>query len=388
MIDSPYCGRIFPDAEYRARLQKVRQRMAERRLDACLISSPENIYYMIGLNYQGYFVPHFLIVPREGEPHLIARAMEEKTVHAQVTCARFVGYADSDSPVGITCQTLAQMGLKSGRLGIEKNTLFLPPRLAEGVVANCPGAHWSDESGLIDEIRLIKSAFELDYTRKAAAVSDAMMDAGINATAAGVNEKEIAAEVYHAMVSAGGEHPGFVPLIRSTPTIEQEHATWSNRELVHRDVVFLEMGGCVRRYHAPMGRILFVGEAPRGTEEIGQVCLEAFREVVNALRPGVKSREVYRAWQDRVDRAGLSHYQRHHCGYMTGIGFPPSWVGGSMVVGLRRDSEMVLQAGMVFHLMSWLVGTGRGDYFVSDTGVLTESGCEVLTTTPRHMHIV
>jgi Xaa-Pro dipeptidase len=97
----------------------------------------------------------------------------------------------------------------------------------------------------------------------------------------------------------------------------------------------------------------------------------------------VRAAEVYRAWQGRVDEAGLSHYRRHHCGYLVGLGFPPSWTGGSMVVGLRHDSDLVLRPGMVFHLLSWLMGAGRGDYFVSNTAVLTDEGCEVLTKAPR-----
>jgi Xaa-Pro dipeptidase len=107
------------------------------------------------------------------------------------------------------------------------------------------------------------------------------------------------------------------------------------------------------------------------------------------MRPGVPAREVYAAWQAVVDRAGLSHYRRHHCGYMIGVGMPPSWIGGNMVVGLRHDSDMVLKEGMVFHLMSWLMDTGRpGDYFVSDTAVVTEDGCEVITSVPQTLHVV
>jgi len=144
----------------------------------------------------------------------------------------------------------------------------------------------------------------------------------------------------------------------------------------------------VRRYHAAMGRLIYIGEAPPGTEEMEQVCLEAFACITDAIRPGVLARDVYEAWQERVDAAGLAHYRRHHCGYMIGIGFPPSWVGGSAVVGLRHDSDLELQEGMVFHLMSWLMDTGRdGDYFVSDTGLVTAGGCSRLTTTPQHLHV-
>jgi Xaa-Pro dipeptidase len=44
---------------------------------------------------------------------------------------------------------------------------------------------------------------------------------------------------------------------------------------------------------------------------------------------------------------------------------------------------MELRAGMVFHLMSWLLRTGKGDYFLSDTVVVTEHGCERLTKASR-----
>lgn len=379
---------FFPDEEYRVRLQNVRQKMAGSDLDACLISSPENIYYLTGLSHQGFFACHMLIVPREGELALVARAMERVTVEAQVRGARFIGYADGADPAPVTCAALVEAGLGSARLGLEKNTLFLPLKIAEGIVAGLPGANWSDVSGLVDELRLIKSPRELACIRQAAAVTEAMMHAAIGTAKAGVNERDVAAEVHRAMILAGGEYPGFGPFIRSTPRLGQEHGTWSDRILAKGDALFLEVAGCVRRYHAPMGRLIFVGEAPPGAKEIEPVCLEAFDAIVNAIRPGVKAGEVYRAWQDRVDRAGLSHYRRHHCGYLVGIGFPPSWVGGSMVVGLRHDSNLELRAGMAFHLLSWLMGSARGDYFVSNTAILTENGCEVLSTVPRHLQVV
>ena len=53
-----------------------------------------------------------------------------------------------------------------------------------------------------------------------------------------------------------------------------------------------------------------------------------------------------------VDAAGLSHFRRHHCGYLVGIGFPPSWTGGNRVTGLRHDSELVIRTGMTFHILS------------------------------------
>ncbi|MBM3144845.1 MAG: M24 family metallopeptidase [Chloroflexi bacterium] len=128
--------------------------------------------------------------------------------------------------------------------------------------------------------------------------------------------------------------------------------------------------------------------ALRVLEEVGlwmphQEILEYFHEA------GAKADEVYQAWQARVDAAGLSHYRRHHCGYMVRSAFPPAWSGGGVPIGLRRGSSMILRAGMVFHLLSWLMGTGRaGDYFISDATLVTEDGCEVLTKASQQVRVV
>jgi Xaa-Pro dipeptidase len=88
-----------------------------------------------------------------------------------------------------------------------------------------------------------------------------------------------------------------------------------------------------------------------------------------------------------LDQAGLARYRRHHCGYAVGIGFPPSWSGSGTPRGLRGGSDMVLQPGMDFHLMYWLLRTGRGDSFLSDTVVVTDRGCERLTKSSRALQI-
>ena len=103
----------------------------------------------------------------------------------------------------------------------------------------------------------------------------------------------------------------------------------------------------------------------------------------DAIGPGAKAGDAYRQWQETITAAGLEHYRRHHCGYAVGIGFPPSWSGTGTPRGLRIGSDLVLAEGMVFHLMSWLLRTGRGDYFLSDTIVVGSDGAEFITQVSR-----
>lgn len=381
-------GRLFPEDELARRVKNVRDCMAELDLDAALLTVPENIFYLTGLSHQGYFAFHLLIVPREGELHLVARAMERITVEHQVTSARFHGYGDSEEPAAFTRETLKRIGLASGRVGLERSSANLSPDIADELEAQLTEVRWKDISGVVDELRFVQSPLELAYTRRAASVTDSMISAAVQAAGEGANERDVAAEAYRAMVLAGGEYPGFHPLIRSNSRLGEEHTTWRDRQLERGDTLFLEMAGCVGRYHAPSGRLVFIGEASSGAEEAAGICLQAFEASAGALQPGVEARHVYQAWQKRIDQAGFEDYRRHHCGYVVGIGFPPTWTGGNRVIGLRHDSRRVLLPGMVFHLMSWLMGTGRGDYFVSDTALLTESGSELLTSFPRELQIL
>lgn len=384
MIESPF----FSDEEYGSRLRNLRKTMAGRNLDVCLICVPENIYYLVGLSHQGFFACHMLLVPADGELVLITRAMEQAVVRDQVSRATHVGYADHEDPAAVACKVLRDRGFVAGCIGIEKNSLFLTPRIAEGIASQLSHSQISDVSGIVDEQRMIKSPREISYTRQAAEVADAMMEVAIETADEGVSEKEVAAEVHRTMILAGGEYPGFGPFIRSTPTLPWEHGVWSDHTLRRGEMLFLEMAGCVARYHAPIGRLVFIGDAPSGTSEVERVSIEAMDAVVAAIKPGAIMGDVYQVWQDRVDAAGLSHYRRHHCGYSVGIGFPPSWTGGGHVVGIRAGSTMPIRAGMVFHLLSWLLGCGRGDYFVSDAAFVTEEGCEVLCTASRQLDIL
>lgn len=384
MSHTPY----FPREEYEARLNKIRWLIEEQHLDAILVSSPENIFYLTGLDHQGFFVLHLLIVPREGELTLITRQMERETINEQIPHIHFRGHLDDEDPGLFSCRVIRDMGLGKARLGLEKSGGLLSFGIGESLLRGLPAAEWEDISGQIDELRLIKSPLELDYIREAASVTDAMMQAAISTAGAGVNEREVAAAVYQAMALTGGDYPGFHPFIRTTDRLGEEHTTWQDKVLTNGDALFLEMAGCVRRYHAPMGRLIFIGSAPSGTQEAAALCLEAFDAVTRAIRPGTIAGEAYQAWQDVVDRAGLQHYRRHHCGYLVGVGFPPSWTGGNTVSGLRAGDPRPLKPGMAFHLMSWLMDTGMpGNYFLSNTAILTDGGCQVLTRTPATVQV-
>ncbi|MGF1528188.1 MAG: M24 family metallopeptidase, partial [Candidatus Competibacterales bacterium] len=204
----------------------------------------------------------------------------------------------------------------------------------------------------------------------------------IAALGPGVSDWEVAGECHRAMIKAGSEYPGFGPFIRPTSRLGEEHTTWRGDVFRPGDGVFLELAAAHRKYQAPMGRLVYVDHAPKGAEAAAQLAMDGMAAICAALAPGVAAGEVYAAWRDVARAAGLKDYGRQHCGYLVGIGFPPSWTGGSMVTSLAPDATWPLQVGMTLHAHSWFTNTDCVDYFISNAVQLTETGAEVLTTAP------
>lgn len=378
----------FPRAELDARLAAVRALMDDHGLDGLVVSLPENIYYLTGLDHWGYFACHLLIVPRKGAMILTCRAMERITIETQVTNARFLGHADTEDVADCAVRALADCGLTGAQVGMELRSLFLTPRIADAIRAATPGIGWQDASGLIDGLRLVKSPLEMDYTRRAARAADAGTLAAIGAIRDGASDHEIAAECHRGMILAGSEYPGFGPFIRPTSRLGEEHTTWCGDVVRTGDAVFLELAGAYRKYQAPMGRLVYVGSAPSGIERTVDLAIGGMQAICGAMRPGATSGDVYAAWHKVAASAGLTDYHRHHCGYLVSIGFPPTWTGGSSVTGLAPNSDLELKVGMTFHAHSWFTNTDVPDYFISNTVLLGENGAEVLTSATPETLIV
>lgn len=368
----------FSDAEIERRLAQVRGQLDRRKLDAAIFASPENVFYLTGLDHWGYFAPHLLIVPLQGETVLITRAMERVSIEKQARSAQFRGHPDNETAADMAARVLMELRLDGKNIGLEFWTSGLSFGLASSLQRQAD-ARWHDVSGLVDQLRLVKSAEEQALMRRAARISDVTAEAAIAVIADGAKESDVAAACTAAMVQAGGHPPGFGPFIRPGSRLGEEHATWGDGYYKKGEPVFLELSGCISRYHAPLGRLVHIGSVREEDARIATIVRQAFDAVVSAIKPGIRAKDVYAAWQQVVDSAGLKHYRRHHCGYCVGIGQPPSWTGGNSVTGLRHDSDLQIKTGMSFHILSWLMESGKGDDFLSNTVLLTEGGPEVLT---------
>jgi Xaa-Pro aminopeptidase len=114
-------------------------------------------------------------------------------------------------------------------------------------------------------------------------------------------------------------------------------------------------------------------------------CHRALDNVLAAIRPGVTADEVARAGWQGLASAGKDLVFHGNFGYAVGAGFPPTWADGTARIELGVQTR--LQSGMVFHHPVALRKLGQYGVALSETSVVTEDGCEVLTDVERQLFV-
>ncbi len=373
----------FPVEEYRERLAKVQHVLHARNLDGLLVHTPENICYLAGYQTSGYFAYQVLFVPREGDPLLLMRQLEQTNAdeYSWLEADRQAIYLDIEDPVEVTYRILEKEGGTDKRLGVEKNSWFFTIKQFEQLSALLPKSRLVDCSDVVDEIRLIKSPREISYMRKAAGIVGIGMKAAMDTLAVGKTENDVAVAIHEAEIRNGCEYTGMPHFVSSGYRIRLGHANWSDKRLERGDIIHLELSGCVKRYSAAMMRTAVMGSASPDLERTVALLIASQDAAIRLMRPGIEARGVDAACREPVMKAGLRkpYYQR--IGYSLGIGFPPRW-GEWTTRDFKAGDTWMLQPGMVFHMIL----SANGICF-SETVLITDTGHETLTRFDRKLFV-
>lgn len=383
MLDGLPQELAFPVEEYETRLAAVREGMREQDMDVLLVQHPPNVLYLTG--YQT-FSPNFgecVVVPLEGDPTLLVLSPElgGALVHTWLDDRR--GYPPDLSRERYIADTLRDKGLDGGKVGVEKDSHGLPAGTYEGLVAALPNAQFIDGSGIVEAVKTVKSPREIEHIRAAAKTTKVGMAAAIDAAREGATDNHMAAAASEALTAAGSEYMCLSPVVTSGRRSGILHSTHKRNRLEKGDVVLLEMGGCIHRYSAPTMRTVFIGEPPAEARRMAEACLTALGNILSTIRAGVTADEVAQAGWEGMALAGDGFVFHGNFGYAIGAGFPPTWADdtGAIMSGI----DTVLRPGMVFHHPVALRRMGRYGTAFSETTVVTENGCEVLTSSPREI---
>lgn len=373
----------FTHAEYEDRLRRAAEQVRRRELDLTLVAIPENIFYLTGHDTLGYFALQVVGVPREGQPFMVVREIEADHIADAGVIADLVTYGEREDPLAVLCDAVRKQGFERRRVGIEKDAWFSPLDRVTKMARALGRTEFDDGTGIVEGLRLIKSDQEIEYIRAAAAIADRGFDAGLEAARDGARESDIAAAIYSGLLGAGSDYVGPV-YVASGPNTALPHSPWTARVLRAGDLVFLELAGCVHRYHAAMRRTLSVGRPSPDAARAHEACERSRERILELLRPGNVSGEIHDAHDAVLAGAGLRGFLRMKTGYSIGVGYPPGW-GEWHIMDLKAGDPRRVQSRMSLHVGTQLVFRKRFGMGLSDTVIVRDGGPEALTSTPARL---
>lgn len=390
MIELP-----FARSEYRTRLQAIRAEMARRSLDLLVVNDVANQHYITGYDGWSFYTPQVVLVPlADEEPVWIGRAMDAAggLLTAWMKPENIVGFPEDHvqradrHPMDWIAAWINRKGWGRGNIGIELEAYYYSPKAHARLTAGLPNATFHDADLLVNWIRSVKSPAEVDYLRKASRLAEAAVRAAYDTIAPGVRECDAIAKIQAAQVAGAPDFAGDItalpPTILAGENASAPHVMWSDRRFGENETVALELAGVVRRYTAGLARTLQLGKMPVKVNDTSKAVLEGMEAVLASIGPGVTAEAVEASWRKVIERHGLKKESR--IGYSIGVAYPPDW--GEHTISLRPGDTTILKPGNVLHsiLGMWMDGWGIE---VSETILVTETGCETLTNFPRDIHV-
>lgn len=383
----------FTREEYSRRLAKARRAMAAQGLDVLFVEDPSNMAWLTGYDGWSFYVHQGVIVFHDADPVWWGRMQDAngavRTVWMQDD--RVVGYQDHfvQSKVRHPMQDLAQRlrdwGYAGKRIGLELENYYFSAKAYLVLQQELPDATLVDATALVNWQRAVKSPEEVAFMRKAARISEKVVDGIVERVEPGLKKNELVAEIFADAIrgdgEAWGDYAAIVPLLPSGSDAAAPHLTWDGRPFRTGEATFFEIAGCYRRYHAPFCRTVFLGKPPQHMVDAEKALVEGLEAGLEAARSGNRAGQVADALFGALDRAGIRKQGR--CGYPIGLSYPPDW--GERTISFRHDDDTVLEPGMTFHFMPglWMADWGLE---ITESILIRESGpAECLCNRPRKL---
>ncbi len=355
------------NSQYEERRQRVAAALPERKLDCLLVAFSPNLRYLSG--FTGSNGALLILAGRSilfTDPRYRTQAAQESTCKIRV----------AKGPLVLDLlATLSKLGVK--RIGYE------PARMTCDTFDSIKSrlslrASLEPVTGWIEELRMVKSTAELALIRRSVETNSGAFEQTLARVKPGMSERDLASELEYRMRRLGAEKPSFETIVASGVRSALPHAQPTAARLTPGDLVVVDMGAFQAGYASDMTRMLSVGAPNAKVKRMYRAVLEAQLAAIDAVRPGVTTVSVDRAARRVLAGYGLDHCFIHSTGHGLGLEIhEPPRLG-------KRDRHR-LSPGMAITIEPGAYIEGFGGVRIEDTVVVTESGCEILTPTPKDL---
>tara|TARA_A100001011_G_scaffold385657_1_gene460063 strand:- start:140 stop:1288 length:1149 start_codon:yes stop_codon:yes gene_type:complete len=372
---------------FKKRINELQKKLEKINVDVAIITNEDNVYYLTG--YYDYLHmefgrPTILIISINEGSLLITPSIDENMAKSVAQVDRIIAWND-----GLDNEWRSEIPhiIKTNQVGIELN--LIPQIVKTYIEQITKGRFPKNISPILEDLRMIKSNYEIQLAKHAGQVANAMMIAGRQAIKEGVAEYEVALAISESGTKKAAylldTHytdkdmspiTHFLQIMASGETITKTHHRASTRIIKYGDPIFLCFCGMTNFHRFKLGfdRTFWLGEIKDPLQEkIYNVAVASQEAALNVIRPGVTAESVHREYASVIRENGYDYPFR--CGRATGFSFleKPQLVSGD---------KTILKKGMVLAVDgSITVDNFRAQ--VGDSIIITDKGYEFVTHHPK-----
>jgi len=379
-------------SEYALRRAAVAAGLSAAGLDAVCVFYPARVAYLTGFHHIPTERPIALVLGSDGESTLVVPAVEKEHAESSTTVNRvsvYFEYPGAEHPMEQVSAVLAELKARPRRVGADHDG-YVPywgyrgPRLSDLI-----GERLFDAELIIEALRRVKSPAEIACIQQScdwAVRAHHRMQAGISV---GKTEMECYTptssqtlfEMVHEMPGwrpRGADDTGIIAMFVAGRPTAMPYGFVRGHGIQPGDVLVSGTGANIDGYHSELERTMIVGEPSAEQVRAFDAMLALQTRAIEVMAPGVPAGEVELATVRLADELGVAENLRHHVGHSIGL-------EGHEAPFLDRGDEAVLEPGMVFTVEPGVYFGELGGFRHSDTVVITEAGCRVMTGYPREL---
>lgn len=348
------------------KLKQLQQTLLEKNLDAILITNPINRRYIT--NFTG--TAGVALITQQ-EAIFITDFRYTEQANEQVKSFTVVEHKQE-----IEKEIASHLKkLQIGKLAFEKDyvsygqyehykTLF-PVELAP-------------VSGLIEQLRLMKSEKEIAILEQAAKIVDDAFTHIQSYIKPGVKELDIANELEFFMRREGAASSSFDTIVASGPRSALPHGVASNKPIENGELVTMDYGALYNGYCSDITRTVAVGQISDDLKTIYETVLEAQKRAVDQIKPGMTGKEADHIARQYISEQGFGEQFGHSTGHGLGLEIHEE-------PRLSTKSDTVLKPGMVVTVEPGIYIPNVGGCRIEDDIVMTDFGNKRLTFAPKEL---
>lgn len=354
-----------------SKITHLLSQLEKEQVFAAVVSDPISINYLTGY----YSDPHerymFLFLFADKEPLLFLPALDAARAESTVSFP-VIGYVDSENPwekikAVLPKTDYPQVAIEFDNLNVTKlrglETVFT--------------SQFVNLTPTINRLRLLKSADEIQKMHAAGALADTAVQIGCQAISLDKTETDLVAHIEYEMKKRG-YGMSFDTMVLTGTNAANPHGIPGANQLENDSLLLFDLGIAADGYMSDMTRTVAVGQPDQFKTDIYQLCLEAQLTAQDFIKPGVTASEVDAAARSVIEKAGYGEYFNHRLGHGIGMDLHefPSIMAGN---------DLVIEEGMCFSVEPGIYIPGKVGVRIEDCGVVTKTGFEVFTHTPKEL---